>query len=148
MTQTRRFPHRLLVPEFVLPSQFVGTLRRQVTRQSGEYRLLIAVLENAVQCFQKYAHAKRRDERRLFEEAERWLMGGNDAEDRRLDAQGLAFTFRYVCEALGIEPNYLRCGLKRWHTAQLAKGHVAVEHLRQDGHDRRRSDVGAQHAGP
>ena len=127
MTQTVRFPRRLLVPEFVLPSQFVGTCRRQAPRQTGEYRLLIAVLRSAVECFQKYAQARGPGERHLFEEAERWIMGGNDGEDTRLDADGLAFTFRYVCDALNIEPDYLRGGLKRWRDGQRASVHAVVQ---------------------
>ena len=120
MTQTAKFPRRLLAIDFVLPSQFVGTLRRQGPRKTGEYRLLIAVLESGVGCFQKYFHSKNPGELRLFEEAEQWIMGGNAGDDKHLDADGLAFTFHYVCEALGIDPDYLRRGLKRWRDAQLA----------------------------
>ncbi len=119
MTQTSRSHRRLLVPEVVLPSQFAGTLRRLAPHKTGEYRLLIAVLENAVEFFQKYLRARNPVERRMFEEAEQWIMCDNDEETKRLDAQGLAFTFRYVCEALGIEPEYLRCGLMRWRAAHL-----------------------------
>ncbi len=119
MTQTSTSPRHLLVPDFVLPSQFAGTLRRQAPRQTGEYRLLVAVLENAVECFQKYVRARNPVERRMFDEAERWIMGGNDEEDNRLDAGGLAFTFRYVCQTLGIDPDYLRRGLNRWRDAHL-----------------------------
>ena len=113
MTQTVRSRRRLLAPDYVLPSQFVGTLRRQAPRKTGESRLLIAVLENAVECFQQYVRATGSAERQLFEEAEWWIMGGNEEEDTRLDADGPCFSFRYVCEALGIDPDYLRRGLKR-----------------------------------
>jgi len=127
MTQGLKSSRHLFTPDFVLPSQFVGTLR-QVPRQMGEYRLLIAVLENAVESFQKYVRARSPGERRMFEEAERWIMGGNEEEDNRLDADGRAFTFRYVCEVLGINPDYLRWGLKRWRDAHLAKGQAMVQH--------------------
>ena len=51
-----------------------------------------------------------RVQRRLFVEAEGWLM------DRRGDG---AFAFETVCETLGIDPRYLREGLRRWRVQQL-----------------------------
>ena len=122
--------------DFVLPLQFVGTRRRQAPRQMGEYRLLVAVLEDAVECFQKYAQARSTAERRLFAEAERWIMGGTPQDDNRLDAQGLCFSFYYVCETLGIEPDYLQGGLKRWRDGQQASVHVVVQQQRENEPDR------------
>ena len=86
--------------------------------------MLIAVLRSAVECFQKYVQARSPGERRLFKEAEQWIMGGNDEDNKRLDANGLAFTFRYVCDALNIEPDYLRAGLRRWRDGQPASVHA------------------------
>ncbi len=119
LTQAVRSTRRLLAPDNILPVQFVGTLHRQAPHQTGEYRLVIAVLGNAVECFQKYVQARSPGKRRLFKEAERWIMGGNEEDNKRLDADGIAFTFRYVCEALDIEPDYLRWGLSRWRDVQL-----------------------------
>ena len=137
MIDAVRVVRRLFASDSVLPPQFVGTLRRQAPHQTGEYRLLIAVLGNAVECFQKYVQARSTTERRLFKEAEQWIMGGSEEDDKRLDAEGLAFTFRYVCDALDIEPEYLRWGLRRWRDAQLATVHVVVQHQRQNEPDRR-----------
>ena len=40
----------------------------------GERRLMLAVLEDAVSCFRKYAGATRPRNQRLFREAEEWFM--------------------------------------------------------------------------
>jgi hypothetical protein len=70
-----------------------------------ERRLLVALLEDAVQTYQKYAFSGTRRGRRLFDEVESWL---NEP------TAGVALSFEYVCQALGIDPSYLRRGLERW----------------------------------
>lgn len=103
-------------PDIMLPSQFFATLARQAPIKRGECQLLIAVLEDAVHCFQKYIFARSRRERRLFDEAETWMMRCDVVlpEDQRP-----ALSFEYICEALGLDPDYLRHGLKRWREHQL-----------------------------
>lgn len=71
----------------------------------GERRLLMAVLDDALRCFQKYAFASDLRGQELFREAEEWLM-----EPRT----GAAFTFEYICEARGLDPDFLRSSLRRW----------------------------------
>ena len=75
----------------------------------AERRLALAVLTQAVRCFQTHAVARDRRGRRLFQEAEQWLM------DRD---QGPEFSFENICEALKLDPNYLRYGLQRWRERQ------------------------------
>jgi hypothetical protein len=120
MIKMAEWAPRLLEPDALRPSQFFATRRRQARRKTGEYQLLVAVLQNAVDCFQKYVWARSKAERRLFKEAEQWIMGEN--EGHAADAARLAFSFPYVCEVLDIEPDYLRDGLRRWRDAQLATG--------------------------
>lgn len=110
---------RLLAFDVVLPVQFFAP-PRQLLGKVGEYRLLIAVLEDAVASFQKYQGAKSRRERRLFKEAERWIMVKDNPKARHGDDEVPTFSFDYVCEVLGIAPNHLRQGLRRWRDAQLA----------------------------
>ncbi len=119
MIDTVRIARRLFASDSVLPSQFFATPRRQALGRTGEYRLLVALLEEAIRCFQKHVRAAKKHERRLFKEAEQWILGGNDEEHRRLDAEGHAFTFPYVCDALGIEPGYIRGKLRHWRNVQL-----------------------------
>jgi hypothetical protein len=54
-------------PDGVLPEQFAA-LRGKPLQQ--EKRLLLAMVEDAVHCFQTYLFAQRLRERRLFQEAE------------------------------------------------------------------------------
>lgn len=112
-------PRRLLAPEpeVILPTQFFATLRRDAPRKGGEYRLVVAVLEDAIACFQKYAFVAQKRGHRLFEEAAQWIM--DDAE--RLEHRGeRGFSFEQVCGFLGLDPAYLRRGLQRWRDAQGA----------------------------
>ena len=56
---------RLIEPEILLPSQFFKGARSNAVLE-GERRLMLAVMEDAVSCFQKYAGAKRPRSQRLF----------------------------------------------------------------------------------
>jgi hypothetical protein len=72
---------------------------------------MMAILEDALRCFQNNADAKGGARKRLFQEAETWLCGeGGEGP----------FSFETVCETLGIEPQFLRRGLKEWRSQQLA----------------------------
>jgi len=99
-----------LEPETVLPTQFFDRFRIDASLQP-EKRLMLAVLEDAVGTFQKHVTATNRRARRLFVEAEEWF------ESRTTD---WPFSFENVCVGLGLEPEYLRNGLRRWRDAQLA----------------------------
>jgi hypothetical protein len=64
-----------------------------------------AVLEDALGCYQKQFVSHTRRERRLAQEAEEWVFSDNDR---------WLFSFVNICRALGLEPEYLRRGLKQW----------------------------------
>ena len=64
-----------------------------------------AVLLDAVECFQKYLLLHDEYSNRLFREAENWILD-NDRE--------WLFSFINICDALTIDPQYLRKGLLRW----------------------------------
>ena len=73
-----------------------------------EKRLLLAVLEEAVVTFQRYATDQGRRGRRLFREAEEWV-----------GSEELCWpcSFRNICDVLGLDPCYLREGLRAGATA-------------------------------
>jgi hypothetical protein len=100
----------LLVPDVITPEQYYDARRDDSTLRPVK-RLMLALLEDALRCFQNNADAKSGPRRRLFVEAEQWLLcrGG----------QG-PFSFDTVCETLGIEPDFLRNGLTDWRKQQLA----------------------------
>lgn len=91
-------------PETVLPPQFFDRLKIDASYQP-EKRLMLAVLEEAVGTFQKYADAPGRRAQRLFAETEEWFAS---------DDMEWPFAFVPICEGLGMEPGYVRSGLRRW----------------------------------
>jgi hypothetical protein len=109
-----------LEPETVLPSQFFDRFQIDASLQP-EKRLMLAVLEDAVGTFQKYAIAPGRRARRLFAEAEEWFNS---------DDASWPFAFVNVSQALGLEPLYLRAGLRRWRDGQRSLGADPAKVLR------------------
>jgi hypothetical protein len=67
-----------------------------------EKTLMFAVLLDAVECFQKYAG---REANRLFKDTDEWIFE---------DDHEWPFSFINICEAVDIDPKYLRKGLSHW----------------------------------
>jgi hypothetical protein len=111
---------RLTQPDPVFSAQVMGTLRRQVPTKNGEHRLLLAVLEDAIHCYQKHLLARNRNDQQLFEDAERWIMGWGGTSRPGTTDDTPTFSFENVCDVLGLDAGYLRSGLRRWRAAQLA----------------------------
>jgi len=82
--------------------QYFDTFRRSEYLEP-EKALLLAILEDAIHCYRKFASARNRADRQQFREAEEWLMGGGD---------GWVFAFDHVCELLALDPEYVRRGLR------------------------------------
>jgi hypothetical protein len=103
-----------LEPEMVLPSQYFSSAMIDASIQP-EKRLMLAVLEDAVGAFQKYANSRERNGQRLFDEVEEWF----DSDD-----QEWPYSFVNVSQALGLDVEYMRRGLRRWRERQrsLAAG--------------------------
>ena len=101
---------RLFQPDILLPAQYFATLRRKGA-QEPERRLVVAILEDAVDCFHKHLFARDHKARQLFEDAEAWIL----CEDREWP-----FSFENICELLDLNPEYLRRGLLAWKEQQLA----------------------------
>jgi hypothetical protein len=100
---------QLMVPDILMPVQYYDGMRRDNLETQAIKRLMFAVLADAVRCFQTYADAQSRAGRRMFGEAQWWIL------DRNSDGP---FTFEAICEALGIEPDFLRNGLHQWRVQQ------------------------------
>ncbi len=111
--------------DVILPVQFFQP-RHQLLGKVGEYRLLIAILEDALACFQRYAGGKSRRDRRLFKEAEGWIMPVDNRDTCPGDDSAPAFSFEYVCEVLGIAPDPLRRRLRCWREAQQGTANSGV----------------------
>ncbi|MFN8624939.1 MAG: hypothetical protein U0587_02980 [Candidatus Binatia bacterium] len=111
------FAH-LLQPDTLLPSQYFALVRRKGGHEP-ERRLVAALLEDAVECYQKHLRARDPKARRLFLDAEEWIC----SEDRTWP-----FSFENVCDLLQINPEYLRRGLLAWTDRQL-NGHPRAKVL-------------------
>ena len=101
----------LFQPDSLLPAQFFTALKQR-SQVCGERRLMAAILEDAIDCFQKYLWAKDNRSRNLRQEAESWFFSDDDS---------WPFSFINVCEALDLEPDFLRRGLTTWKERQLAR---------------------------
>ncbi len=85
-----------------------------------ERRLVLAILEEAVRCYQRYAFATNRRGRRLFGEIVEWL-------DER-DAPWI-FSFENICHALDIDAEHIREGLARWKKSEQSAPRLRREEL-------------------
>ena len=93
---------RLFEPETLLPTQVYDPMRRPLT---PEKRLVIAILADALNCFQRYHVARILQGRRASTEAERWLMSGD---------RDWPFSFENVCDVLSIDAQLVRGALRDW----------------------------------
>ena len=71
---------------------------------------MLAVLESAVEEFQKYVLARNPRGKQLFQEAEEWFL--------EKDGETL-YSFENICETLGLHPDHIRKGLVVWKEAKL-----------------------------
>ena len=84
--------------------EYQKTFKRTIPFEP-EKRLMLAVLEDAIVCFQRYFHARDRKQKELYEEAACWIF---DRSDNR------AFSFENICEFCSLDADYLRMGLLNW----------------------------------
>jgi len=120
-------------PDTLLPSQFFDRVRRR-SEHDGERRLMIAVLEDAVDVYRKQAGARDPRGEQLFQEAEEWI---EDTDRTWL------FSFENICDVLGLEAEYLRRGLRAWkhrvrsgaHRGQVVTLRAGEDELRKASGD-------------
>ncbi len=98
------------LPDTVSPAQYLETVRRK-THLEADQELMLAVLEDAVTCFQVHFAARDKQKTRLFREAEEWILLQEKSD--------WLFSFDNVCENLGLNPGYIREGLLRWRHFRL-----------------------------
>lgn len=103
----------LFEPDTLLPSQFFAHFRGRGSAIRGEKRLMLAVLEDAVDCYQKFAFAREVRGRELFAEAEEWLFSSDNS---------WVFAFENICETLELNADYIRRGLQEWRQRIRANG--------------------------
>jgi len=83
----------------------------QVTlRWNSEYRLMLAVLQDAVMCWVRCSRTRNMRERRMFQEIYAWFWN----RDR-----SWLYAFESICEYLDLEPDAIRRGLKNGPSLSL-----------------------------
>ena len=95
---------RLVAPELLTPGQYHDGVHREDHETRAVKRLMLAVLSDAVRCFQAYTDARNPAGRLRFAEAQAWSL------DRKAEGP---FAFVTICESLGIEPNCMRDGIRQ-----------------------------------
>jgi len=89
-------------PTSVLPEQFFSLPSHH---GKGEAALMYAILEDAFNCFTKQFIDNSLRVQRLAKEAEAWFFSKDES---------WPFSFVNICMVLGINPEYVRKGLRRW----------------------------------
>ena len=93
----------MVAPETVLPVQFHGQPLGGA-RIQPEKRLQAAVLDDAVLVYQRHAVDERSRRRIVFVELEAWFAS---------DAAEGPFAFVAICDSLGLDPEYIRRGVRQ-----------------------------------
>ena len=101
----------LFGPDTLLSAQYFENFRRK-TLLEPEKRLMLAVLDDAVNCFQENFLAQSGRGKKLFDEAEKWILA---------EGSDYICAFENICEVLGFNPEYLRGGLVRWKEKKLSQ---------------------------
>lgn len=90
-------------------AQFVAA--ESETEYVPEKHLMLAVLNDAIRAFQKGYTSQRVAKRREALVAEEWITSlDNDSP----------YSFEIICLSLGIDPDYLRDGLRQWKILALS----------------------------
>jgi hypothetical protein len=106
----------------VLPSQYFDVSEGH--RLTGEQRLMLALLADAINVYQQGVLSRNTRKRLLFIDAERWITAGPNVRH--------AFSFDTVCDALGINPGVLRRRMLLWkhELRRNVQTRSATPHLR------------------
>ena len=124
--------YSLFQPDVLISTQYLATTKSK-TQREPEQRLMLAVLEDAVWCFQNGLFSKDKKKRALSREAEEWLT--EDTGER-------LFSFNEICELLGLESKYLRKHLLHWkEEASKGRERTKINRL-SDGNRQKRTSGG------
>src|SRR4030095_11008387 len=88
----------------------------------GGEGLMLAVLENAIECFQKNIFADKRKRKRLYQEAEEQIIEKNST---------WCVSFELICEPLDLRPDYIRLGLLSWKEAKCKERFIQAYRRRR-----------------
>lgn len=99
----------LRIAEPILPNQFFTPAHESHLNWTGERLPMLAVLQETVHAYHRYAASKTHRGRRLFSDACSWFWS---------QERDYLYSFESICLHLQIDPSYVRKGL---HHCQQAK---------------------------
>ena len=108
---------KLFEPDAILPAQYYSMFKSSQYRDP-ERRLMVAILEDAVSCLSTNLRRCNVRKRKQYDAAQQWVTTEEDSE--------WIFSFRNICEVLGMDPSYLRRGLTLGATGNLSTRNTAV----------------------
>ncbi len=111
-----------------LDNEIIEVLYKKDIRE-GEEKLMLAVLSDAIEQFQKHVLSKDERGKKLFRKVEEWFLE-KDGD--------YVFSFENICETLELHPDYIRQGLMSWKEARRR------EHSLQTGRGGRKKSVKTQ----
>jgi hypothetical protein len=97
-------------PDTLLAAQYCENRRRKALEP--EEKLVLAILEDAINCFQENHLARQGRRKRLFDEVRQWIFGPE---------RDWVFGFENICGVVGFDPEYIRGGLERWKAKEVSK---------------------------
>jgi hypothetical protein len=100
---------RLFEPDLITPDQHRDRVQAEKIDRP-EIRLMLAVMEDAVATYQRFAVEPTRRNQKLFEDAEEWINSTDTS---------WPYSFENVCSALKFEPESLRRGLRAWRDERV-----------------------------
>ena len=105
----------LFEPDIIMPSHYLSN--EKGTSRDGERRLMAAILSDGIEAYILQASSNSVSSRRSKNkfDANEWIETSDDS---------YVFSFDSVCKSLGINPSYLRYGLRRYLKAVKDEGSV------------------------
>jgi len=103
------------------PDILIDTNSRRGAMRSvmaAERRLMVAILADALDCFQKNLCARTSKRRRLFREAEQWIFS---------DDSHWVFSFCNICDVLGFDASALRAQAVAWKHLECAQREAQIQ---------------------
>ena len=91
--------------------------------RDGEKALMLAILENAIEDYQKYVLATDKKRKGLFDAAEHWILETDSSS---------FFSFNNICEHLELDPDYIRKGFVRWKEAKRSQPKECTDKLKSE----------------
>jgi hypothetical protein len=106
-----------IVPDQMLPVQFAELIQGSSDR-TPEHRLMAAVLDDAIRSFCQFAGSRLGREKRLFRETAEWFESCDVS---------WPFSFESICDALALDPQWIRGLVRRWERAHASVAHGVVK---------------------